>query len=112
VEVSELWLSVRKPHSPAAAHVAILVVDNEPMVLRLMVGIPSEAAFRYAAPDALRALELAFGCHPVRRPRNRPQDGAGGWSRRRAGGSRELSHERRGGPGVGSMESRPLQHTR
>ena len=58
---------------------AILVVDDEPMVLRLMVGTPSEAAFRYAAPDALRALELAPGCHAARRPRNRPQDGAGGW---------------------------------
>jgi two-component system cell cycle sensor histidine kinase/response regulator CckA len=38
----------------------VLVVDDEPMVLRLMVRILSEAGFEvHAAADALRALEVA-----------------------------------------------------
>jgi CheY-like chemotaxis protein len=38
----------------------VLVVDDEPMVLRLMVRILSEAGFQvHGTPDALRAIELA-----------------------------------------------------
>jgi two-component system, cell cycle sensor histidine kinase and response regulator CckA len=38
----------------------VLVVDDEPMVLRLMVRILTEAGFKvHAAADALQALEVA-----------------------------------------------------